>query len=404
VALFLLTHFLSSPTTLPGNSGGEIAAKWSANLRSVLGSMPLGLVVGRGHETLQPIKSLWFQDDSTLVATFVIRESKPSPLSKRGQSDPDLPLQLSAVFLDAITGKVTSTQAWPTESRFARIVAVNNGNFVTQRGDLLTLYSSDAKELKRLSLPPVEPDYLTGWFPQPSPTGRNILFATPNPRETSPRPWIWVNASTLDIVRSWEEVQSGGLAISDTTISMIACGFYPYRCNQNVEVRGLTTDWKTIAAEDGRRSSGFLNEGASFRFLNEDTIFISGNPWKLLQTDGKVILTENAPFEGNTAISSAGGQRFVVPFFQPKGGVTALDIGAHGELKTISVYDAPFHERSYRLEVKAHKIKEQAQLALSPDGAKLAVLYEESVYVFQLPPAPTPPPPIRTGVAAQQVK
>ncbi len=171
---------------------------------------------------------------------------------------------------------------------------------------------------------------------------------------------------------------------------MIACGFYPYRCNQNVQVKGLTTEWKTIATVEGRLSSGFLNEGASFRFLNEDTIFLAGNPWRLLKPDGTVVLSESAP-SGSMAIASCSGQRFVVPFFQWKGGVAALDIGAHGELKEISVYDAPFHERSYRLEVKGPKIKERAQLALSPDGSKLAILNDESVYLFQLPP-PRPAP------------
>jgi hypothetical protein len=192
-------------------------------------------------------------------------------------------------------------------------------------------------------------------------------------------------------------VQSGEVAISDKTISMIACSFYPCRCNPNVEVRGFATEWKTVAANEGRPQS-------SPRFLNEDTIFLSGHPWKLLQTDGKVILTENAPFEGSTAISSSSGQRFVVPFFQSKGGVAALDISAHGELKTLSVYDAPFHERSYRLEVKGPKIKELAQLALSPDGSKLAILYDELVYLFQLPPPPPTPtaPPSKADGASHR--
>jgi len=124
-------------------------------------------------------------------------------------------------------------------------------------------------------------------------------------------------------------------------------------------------------------------------------LFLSGEPWKLLQTDSKVILTGTAPFEGSTAIVSAGGQRFVVPFFKLTGRVEALDIGGHGELKTISIYDAPFHERSYQFEVKGPKIRSfsdrsLAQLALSPDGSLLAILYDESVYLFQLPP-PSPP-------------
>ena len=124
------------------------------------------------------------------------------------------------------------------------------------------------------------------------------------------------------------------------------------------------------------------------QFVNEGTVFLSGHPWELVRTDGKIVFTESAPFEGSTAIPAAGGQRFVVPFFQSKGGVAALDISAHGELKTISIYDAPFHERSYKLGVTGPKIKDQGtQLALSPDGSKLAILYDESVYLFQLPAA-----------------
>jgi hypothetical protein len=378
----LLAHLLSSPVVPPVETArGAITANWSADLRAPVGSAPLGLVVGRGRETaLQPKTSLWFVGNNTVVATFVTREEKPA-LSSHDSSDTNLPLRLRALFLDASTGKVMSTQAWPSESRFAGIVATNDGNFITQRGVVLTLYSPDAKEVRRLSLPPIQQD-LWGWVAHPSPTGRNILFATPNLTTTDQTPWIWVDASTLEVARSWREAQSGWVGISDDTISMIACSFHVYRCDPGVEVRGLATEWKTIAPIERRPQS-------SPRFLNKDTIFLSGHPWKLLQTDGKVILNENAPFEGSTAISSSSGQRFVVPFFQSKGGVAALDIGAHGELKTISVYDAPFHERSYRLEVKGPKIKELAQLALSPDGSKLAILYDESVYLFQLPPPPS---------------
>lgn len=261
-ALFLLAHFLSSPSVPPADTGGVITASWSADLRPVVGSARLGLVVGRGRETLQPIKSLWFLDNKTVVATFVTREEKVA-LSSHDSSDTNLSLRLRAIFLDTSTGKTMSTQAWPTESRFARIVAVNNGEFITQRGDLLTLYSCDAKELRRLSLPALEPDYLTGWFPHTSPTGRNILFATPHPRETSPGPWIWVYASTLEIARSWKEVESGSVAISDNTMAMIACGSYPYRCKPSVEVRGLATDWQTIAASEQQFSPPFLNEGVA---------------------------------------------------------------------------------------------------------------------------------------------
>ena len=109
-----------------------------------------------------------------------------------------------------------------------------------------------------------------------------------------------------------------------------------------------------------------------------------------MTTDGKVIFTGDDPKDG-AAITSAGGQRFIIPFFKLTGRIEALDIGGYGGLKNISVYDAPFHERSYRLRVEGPKIrsissKSVAELALSPDGLKLAILYDESVYLFQLPP------------------
>jgi hypothetical protein len=362
-------------------------------------------VFGRKRERHgKPRTSLWFLDDSTIIATFVTQEGANPSLSSRDSSDPNQPLRLRAILLDADTGKVRSTQAWPSESRLAEIVTANGGKFVTQTGTTLTLHSSDAKELKKLSLPP-PPQNLNGWNAHPSPTGKNVLFENSDWRTTSPKSWIWVNATELQIVRSWKEEQSGWVGISDSMITMTACLFSEYRCEPNLRVKTLETEWKTIAPIEKRSHWGW-----SPQFVNEDTLFLSGAPWELLKTDGELILTETAPFEGGGAITSAGGKRFVVPFFKVTGRVEALDIGGHGELKTISVYDAPFHERSYRLDVKGPKIRSfsdrsLAQLALSPDGSKLAILYDESVYLFQLPPPPptaAPAPPSKADDASHR--
>jgi hypothetical protein len=387
VVLFLLAHLIPSPigSTADLAANQTITARWTSDLRPAIGGDPLGLVPGRKREwQAKPRTSLWFLDDGTIIATYVTKEEGHPVLSGRSGSDPNQPLRLRAIFLDADTGKVTSTQVWPSESRYAGIVATNEGTFVTQRGTTLTLYSSDAKELGKLSLPPL-PEDVGGWRAHPSPTGNSILFSTGDLMATSAKPWIWVDGKDLRIARSWKEVQSGPMEISDSAIAMTACYYWQYHCGPVVAIRGLATEWKTIAAVEKQFQWGGV------RFVNDDTLFLSGTPWKLLQSDGKVILSEDAPFEGGTAVVSAGGKRFVVPFFKSKGGFAALDIGAHGELNTISVYDAPFRERSYLLAVKGPKIKSAsdksvAQLALSPDGSKLAILYEESVYLFQLPP------------------
>jgi len=388
VALILWACFLSSSTETTAKAvNGTVSTKWTADLRPAIGGAPLGQVFGRKRERQgRQQTSLWFLDNGTIVATFVTREETNPSVSTRESSDPNQPLRLRAVFVEADTGKIKSTQAWPSQSRLARIVAANDGKFVTQSGTTLTLYSFEAKEVKRLNLPP-PPQNLNGWNAHPSPTGKSILFENSDWRTTSSKSWLWVSADDLQVIRSWREEQSGGVGISDRAIAMTACMLPEYRCDPNLKVKGLATEWKTIASIE---KSGWV---WSPQFVDNDTLFLPGTPRKLLKTNGDVIWTEAEP-NGGAPISSAGGQRFVVPFFQSKGGVAALDIGAHGELKTISIYDAPFHERSYRLEVKGPKIRSfsdrsLAQLALSPDGSKLAVLYEESVYLFQLPPAPS---------------
>ena len=377
--LFLFLHLIRSPVgpTADGTANQTIAARWTSDLRSAIGGEPLGLVLGRKREwQTRPTTSLWFLDDSTVVATYVTKEESNPVLSGRG-SDPSEPLRLRAIFLDAYTGKIRSTQAWPSESRLARIVAVHEGKFVTQTGTTLTLHSSDGKELNTLSLPP-PPQNLVAWNTHPSPTGKSTLLENCDWRTISSNSWILVSTDELKIVRSWKVQQTGTVGISDSTIAMSACSFTEvYHCEPNLEVRGLATDWKII------EKSGW---GRVPTFVNDNTVFLSGTPWELLQSDGKIIFSEDTPFKGGTPVSSASEQRFIVPFFKSKGGVTALDIGAHGELTTISVYDAPFRERSYLLKVKDTKIRQFAKLALSPDGSKLAILEEETVYIFQLPP------------------
>jgi hypothetical protein len=384
--LFLLAHLIRSPvgSTAEVAANQTIAARWTSDLRPAIGGEPLGLVLGRKREWQgKPKTSLWFLDDGTVVATYVTREESHPVLSGRGGSDPNEPLRLRAIFLDADTGKIKSTQAWPSESRLARIVAANEGKFVTQRGTTLTLHSSDGKELNTLSLPP-PPQNLNGWNAHPSPTGKSILFEDSDWRTISPKSWILVSADDLKVVRSWKVEQTGPVGISDSTIAMTACMFPEYHCEPNLKIRGLATDWKIIAPME---KSGWRVPG----FVTDDTFFLSGTPWKLLQSDGEVILSEDAPFGGGGPVSSSGEQRFILPFFKSKGGFAALDIGAHGELTAISVYDAPFRERSYLLKVKGPKIRESVQLALSPDGSKLAILDGETVYVFPLPPLKRPP-------------
>lgn len=365
--------------------GGSIApqaesidAKWIVDLRAAVGGVPLGLVVGRGHETLsQPSASLRFLDNQVIVATFVTREGESS-LSSRDASNASSPLRLRAVFLDAEAGKITATPAWPSESRFAGIVSSHEGKFIAQTGNTLTLYSSDLKELKALKLPPTEE---IGWGAHASPTGKHILFIASNLRTTSAVPWILIDSGSLQILRSWKEAQSGWVGVSDSDIAMTSC-VWLYDCEPMVQVRGFDAGWKMLA-------SASRHYKPRPEFVNDDLLFLFGNPARLIRTNGTTLFAEEVSSERcwwGGVYPSAGGQRFVVPSCKSKGRVGSLDLGGRDELQAILVYDAPFHGKSYVLNIKEPKIKDFTLLALSPDGSKLAVLNGESVWVFRLPP------------------
>src|SRR5580704_1088280 len=385
-ALFAIAFCLSSPALAALHHQAGAAPKravtpaWRLDLRSTIGSVPLGLVVGQGHETqLQPHTSLRFLDDATIVITFVIREGEGNPkLSRRDGSDENLPLRLRAVFLDTATGKVTATRDWPSESRYAHIVATHgNGEFVTERGTQLTLYSKDSRELKRLELPPTKE---TGWVAHPSPTGNNIVFIAENLITRSSVPWIWVDTDKLRVLRSWEEIQSGWVGISDKWIAMTACVWF-HDCEPYVEVRGFATDWKSIA-------SASRHQKPHPQFIDDDLLFLLARPTRLLRSDGEAVLLDDMPFGGcwwGSAVPSASGRRVAVPSCKLTGKVAALDIGGVEVLEKILLYDAPFHGLAYALDIEGPKIKELTQLAISPDGLTLAVLNDEFVEVFQLP-------------------
>lgn len=382
--LILLARFICSPSRANFAPTAELVTPiWSANLSTAIGNSPVGVVGGGlGHEYVyEPKRSVWFTDDHTVVATFVTSERRDNPkLPLREPLDENLLLRLRPVFLDAESGKIRSTPDWPAGSRDASIVATHDGKFVTQTGGGLTLYSPELKELKKLRLPPTPTD-LSQCCAHSSPTGKSILFIASNLRTTSAVPWIWVDTDSLDVVRSWEEVQSGAVGISDGVIAMTTCVWF-YKCDPAVEIRGLNTTWTTVA-------SASRQDKPQPQFVTGEFLYLLGNSTRLVRTDGTVIFNEDTHIGGcwsGGAVPSAGGQRFVVPSCKLKGRVEMLDLGGYIVLDKFLVYDSPFVGVSHVLNVKGPKFRDTMLFAISPNGSKLAVLNGESLYVFQLPP------------------
>lgn len=319
--VFLAVCFLSSGMAVsrPGASitpqRGAIKAIWHEDLRSAVGSVPLGIIFGEESVSRLPYVTLRFVNNDTVVATFVIREGAGTPaLSHRDMSNAALPLRLRGIFLTTSNGKVKDVTDWPTQSRYSGIVAAYDGKFIVQAGDLLTLYTSDLRAQKTLRLPPLRDDEYKDWKPYTAPTGRRILFLQ---NTTDANCWIWVNAETLKVERSWEEPQTGWVAITDNRIAMIKCT-WGYKCKRAVIIKELEGEW-TAVAPSGEDDSGL-------QFANDKMLFISGAHARLVGTSGDEIFevtdpkTERVP----NAVAAASASRIVFPGFRGEGGSALL--------------------------------------------------------------------------------
>jgi hypothetical protein len=358
----------------------KVTPQWYVNLHAQVGSTPLGVVAGIGRETLgKPKTSLWFVDENTIVVTYVTREPVSS-VSKRGEANPSLPLRLRAIFINASDGHIQNVKLWPIESRDAGVVAIHDGVLVMQAGNRVWEYSRTSDETRTLQLPESES---SGWDAHPSIDGKSILFVATNLRTTQPVAWVWLDAEQFRIKASWKEVQSGWVGISDDKIAMTTC-VWTSHCAPQVQIRSLDAAWETIAPASNKNKP-------RPRFVNDQTLVLLGDPTRIVDTDGHLLFTDEdlkrpegcwwaEPF------AAGNGLRFAVPSCKLKGAFPALDLGGTDVLKRIILYDSPFHQIAYILDLSGPKIQDLAYMAMSPNGLQLAILKNESLELIKLPP------------------
>lgn len=189
---------------------------------------------------------------------------------------------------------------------------------------------------------------------------------------------MWLTTPTLQTRQSSKElVEFAFLTVADDQIARVACAFPPHKCLPRVEVKDLAGAWRVIATGP---------EYYRPQFINDNLLGIwGGNLLSLMALDGTLVSTRNLKGAG-ALVTSAGGKRFVVPIFTVKGHIAALDIDGHSLLKQILLYDTASRSWSHTLDIRGPNIKDKMDFALSPDGSRLAVLNNEILYLFALPP------------------
>jgi len=369
-------------------TGGAISPTWRIRTQDVIKDPIVPMVFGRRREYKgQPEIRLHFTDNSTLAVSFVTLPENSPKLTVREPSDSNLPMRLQAIFFDAASGKVLAVPSWPTPVRDARIIAARDGKFLTLLENKVTLFGSDLRMLKTLTLPIAMTVVV-------SPSEKTILFVgykNPDRRSVNPRLnrpedlesiWRWVNFDDLQILKSWEEPRTGPISISDDAIAMVACT-YAYVCEPHLAVRKLDQGWRNIVP---------AKWGLDPVFLTNDLVLVSkgfrldGTVALILpQTDSRIQWGRvcNPPCE----VAPRSGGRFIFPGWKTTGYFPSLDMAGHSILEKLLIYDSTPQLRGFVLDVKDTKIRDLAEFALSPDGSRLAVLNKGVIQLLTLPPA-----------------
>ena len=373
---------------------------------------PLPIVPGRPVDN-GTSRQMFFTSESALVTAFVTPISEPSEPEKKNQ-DHALKWLLHATVIDATTGRVQITKEWSIDSPRSRIMPDGRDGLLVLSPGRIIRYSSELEPTKELPL--TYPKRTNGDMPDvlQSPSGKAILLRfCDNADPSSPEGWftghydfIWIDAQTLTVARSWSEPESentwhgseyvmarGGSAmtISDNEIAWGVDGA--------VLVRRLDQPWRLICylrPECG--SPEFVsNDYLLTHFWNQPSTK-SNKSIEIMSSEGRTILRQQIAYKDTDSLGllrvSANGRRFALVSYSDSGEIDFADFhlrSSHQTVREVLVLDIPSGRRAYSLHPK-HKIKGTAGgpfplqgLALSPDGSQMAIFFEHILQVFRLP-------------------
>jgi hypothetical protein len=345
-----------------------------------------GLAPKGGKEYQYPLEPVSFSNHKHLIATFLTREATET-LARRGESAP-LPLRLHAIFLDSGDGTLRARREWSISKLQGGVIPTGNGNLAVIAPPQLMFYSAALDPINQIGLR--EGDFLSPILSSPS--GGAILlsyeFAKPEFQRTRYGPirltdhvtFRWIDTHRMCVTREWSEDGYVGVkSISDEALAVYRNPALPL--HSEVLIGHLDGPRRTVCS-----SCGFP------KFVKAE----GPHELKLISTTGEVLFTQ--AFRQNEGVgwgrlrSSPDGRRFAMPLWQYKGGSALLDIASREVLKSIVVFDIPSRRWVYTLDAKEQKIKTVDGLALSPDGALMAILTDGIVQVYRLPATGSPPP------------
>jgi hypothetical protein len=357
---------------------------WSASLHK------FGLTPGK--DTLHHLPeyarygALFFLDDKTLVATFVIKQEVPG-LQRR--NDPNLvtPYKLHAILFDAASGKVIKELGWGSMGPDVGFAGRSDGNLLIISYDRVVVVSRENEFLMDIKLPApsIDNDALQRY--RISPTGNTVVIQYGNQITTE-----CVTVHTLAGTSSLDRCEmTADSAVSDN--GMAVSRFYGKGGpGPEVWIRNFDEPFQLLChAPSGCGSLSFVN--------NETLLMYNRSEISLTKATGETLFHQKLDtfagygfFDPRPIRSSANGRRFGVLVANGQANMPILMSGLYvinidAPASRLQVYDTAAHAWVFVLQNKDGLLKFDLCFAFSPSGELMALVINGVLRVYALPPA-----------------
>ena len=281
--------------------------------------------------------------------------------------------QLHALVFNSRTGQKERGGEWPSRYLQATITPVGNENFLICATDEIRLLSYDFAPVREQVLP--------------APTTCQGMRVSPNRHSFSTRTgteYSLLDAESFQLLAKWTSKEAVDVHFTDSLLVGIC------RPKTDFCVRGSDQDWRSLHVAGisqyprafGHQATALVNDSAlAIAYAGKITV---------VTFEGAVLFRASSPkkFSFGAIATSTGGKRFAYIETEMRGSRT-LDMYSNFDDHVV-VYDLNQNKAIYTRKVKGGSpwippFEHRNRIALSSDGAFLAILGNGLIDVYQLP-------------------